>query len=139
MSNIEKALKGGFEYVYEYPDGINKIAKKDCVSFGALEFYIEDKVPAKIKHSGEIWHNGWDCPTRWAIDENLQCWMNDAHGHALEPVNKKILLQEEQDEIRRNRLRRFLNMKPEMPEWIKTALAEKWIPPKGFDPSIYKE
>lgn len=42
--------------------------------------------------SGEIWHEGWDIPTRWSRDEAGQLYANDAHGGAGRPVELEQLL-----------------------------------------------
>lgn len=44
-----------------------------------------------IVASGEIWHIGWDIPTRWAVDSDDQWWMDNGHGHALTRCDKKVV------------------------------------------------
>lgn len=48
-------------------------------------FEKQPKLP--LRNHGEIWHVGWDIPTRWAIDNSGQRWEDNAHGHNLKPVN----------------------------------------------------
>jgi hypothetical protein len=60
-----------------------------------LKFNGEPSLP--LKASGEMWHRGWDIPTRWAIDANNQCWMDNAHGHPLELVTADTLIGNAED------------------------------------------
>ena len=44
-----------------------------------------------FKRMGSIWHEGWDIPTRWAIDNKSQCWIDNGHGHPLEKCNASVI------------------------------------------------
>ena len=100
-----------------------------------LQFRTDEKTPGKITHFGEIWSIGWDIPTKWAIDEHGQCWMDNAHGHALEPVEQRVLLGEASGESDETVTKIYLALgrKPKAPSWARSALNAGWEPPKGFD------
>lgn len=58
-----------------------------------LEFDITKGEPAlPLQEAGNIYHNGWDIPTRYAVDAQRQAWMDNAHGHALHRVSMSDLL-----------------------------------------------
>lgn len=133
---IREALHKGFEHPLLYPDGIHGVP---VMSEGlvmtedqqGLNFGFEQKIPMlPLKAHGESWHRGWDIPTRWAVDAINQCWMDNAHGHALEPVSASTLLGHMEDHSDSEDIRKALDMKPEPPEWVKEALAHGWTPPK---------
>jgi len=88
---------------------------------------------------GEAWHQGWDIPTRWAIDAKKQCWVDSAHGGALSPVSQKDFLDaiREDDHALRN-AHAALGKKPPLPEWMASALSAGWTPPSEFDRSKYE-
>lgn len=84
----------GFESVYLYKSkrinskNIQEIATQvtDTVkeNTSKVRFCIKDGYPAlPLIEQEEIWHEGWDIPTEYAIDGNKQCWMNNAHGGSL--------------------------------------------------------
>lgn len=79
---------------------------------------------------GRIWHQAWDIPTIWVVDQNKQCWCNDAHGGLLEPCLPQDINQDP-------RVYRLLGMKPLMPEWVRTALNAGWTPPETFSKEEY--
>lgn len=93
---------------------------------------------APLLSSGEIWTQGWDIPTCYAIDANLQCWMDGGHGPHLRPVASSALLSEVENPEEVSRLRQILGMKPELPSWVKAAKAAGWTPPSGWDESRYE-
>lgn len=72
---------------YLYPDGKTPVAQEGrCTVEGALSQPMEfEGEPALPISAGEVWHSGWDIPTRYAIDADDQCWADNAHGH---PLNK---------------------------------------------------
>lgn len=88
------------------------------------------KEPARpLKDSGELWHAGWDIPTVWAVDAAGQAWMDNGHGHSMEPVRAEALLGNADDEHQRNRIRAALGMLPEPPEWEQRARRAGWTTP----------
>ncbi len=112
--------------------------KDDCTAPGYL---VEDNITPTlpILDSGEVEHTGWDIPTRYAVDTGGGCWMDDAHGGCLCLVTTHELLSSVENEYDRDSIRRALGLKPELPGWIKMALAAGWTPPEGFDISEYEE
>jgi|SRR3990172_5479955 len=124
----------GFLPVLNYPDGKEPgiMVAGEC-KLGKLQFFIGHpvkKVPAlPLKKIGELWHKGWDIPTRWAIDANGQCWMDSAHGGSLVPASQNALLSNAETEEDKNLIRRLLELSPEEPGWMKQARAAGWIPP----------
>lgn len=105
-----------------------------CITLEGLEFVIEDayRPAAPLKHKGELWHEGWDIPTKFAVDADNECWMNNAHGHALCHVSAAILIGTAENEFTQNSIRRILGMELPMPEWARTAAAAGWTPPAGW-------
>jgi hypothetical protein len=130
----------GFEPVLNYRNDkagepvVGECRLKDS-GWNGLVFDIGDPVdvvPAlPLRASGEIWHTGWDIPTRWAIDALGSCWMDNAHGHALCLVQVSRLLGEAETQMSRNHIRMILGMEPEEPEWMSKARAAGWTPPAG--------
>lgn len=106
----------------------------DCATAEGLTFSSEQKLPSlPLLLQGKIWHEGWDIPTRWAIDSNKQCWMDEASGQSLKKVSRYRLLNSS-DELS---IRQVLGVRPKMPDWAKAALANGWTPPSTWDVSIY--
>lgn len=132
-------VPAGFEPVLNYPDGVNGIPVVGLAQLQlggddrALQFDIGDGTPKlPLKKHGEIWHTGWDIPTRYAIDAEDGCWKDNAHGHALSKVPKESLLSEPEQEHERNELRRLLGVELPMPEWAATAIRHGFTPPPGW-------
>ena len=74
-------------------------------------FPVEDGLPVlPIKLYGELWHSGWDIPTRYAIDVNNKCWKDGAHGGFVTPCTVDELLGEAEDEQAKNTIRRVLGL-----------------------------
>lgn len=131
----------GFEPVLNYRnDQAGEPVVGECRLKGSgysrhLVFFIGDPadvIPAlPLKDHGELWHTGWDIPTRWAIDASGACWMDNAHGHALCPVPVGALLGEAENQSARNRIRASLGMEPEELEWMVAARAAGWRPPES--------
>jgi len=48
--------------------------------------------PALPIKEGAIWHTSWNMPIRFAIDDNGQCWADNARGHPLEKITAKQVL-----------------------------------------------
>jgi len=133
----------GFHPVLNYPEGmigeegvpIAGLASLRIGKHRCLTFRIENGYPAlPLLVHGEIQHVGWDIPTRYAIDGDRGCWMDNAHGHALMPVEKEELLQLACNELRNDedieRLHKILGVTPPEPGWMKEARAAGWRPPK---------
>jgi hypothetical protein len=103
-----------------------------------LTFHIGDppgRIPAlPLKANGELWHTGWDIPTRWAIDALGACWMDNAHGHPMRHVDNGRLLGEAESQRDRNHIRNLLGMGQEEPEWMAAARAAGWRPPTEGKP-----
>jgi hypothetical protein len=100
-----------------------------------LIFWIGDpieKVPVlPLKGYGELWHTGWDIPTKWAIDGAGQCWINDGHhGSCLFQVPNEVLLNEVEDEDDANKFRERLGLPIKEPKWMSQARTAGWQPPK---------
>lgn len=78
---------------YLYRDGVSVAREGLCKVEGALRqpmaFEGEPVLPII---AGEVWHSGWDIPTRYAIDADNQCWMDNAHGHPSNKVSAKDFL-----------------------------------------------
>mgnify|MGYP001614911243 CR=1 FL=1 len=91
-----------------------------------------DRPIAQFKDQGELWHVGWDIPTRYVIDAHGHCWKDNAHGHDLEPCTNDQLLGEATDSGvgKQNALRKILNMRIPEPDWMRVARAHGWTPPK---------
>lgn len=89
--------------------------------------------------AGRIWITGWDIPIMYVIDADLQCWKDDAHGGALEPVTAHALLSTSEREHDERMIRKALGMKPKLPGWMRTALEGGWKPPDDFVLSEYDE
>lgn len=130
---------------FYYPDGETPQLRKDIVgvetSNEVFEFYTPEfkELPAlPLKGTGSSWSEGWDIPTRWAVDALGVTWADNAHGHPLEVIERHYLfamLEKEPHALARIHV--YFDLKPPMPEWAKTALASGWTPPPGFDPSSY--
>lgn len=84
--------------------------------------------------AGRTWHEGWDIPTRWAIDSNRVVWADNAHGHPLERVDSVPF--EEQD---RADVRAIFGKKPKRPAWIQAARSHGWKPPSHWDESQWED
>jgi hypothetical protein len=69
----------------------------------------------------------------YAIDANGVCFMDNAHGHALERVKPNELLGTVDDESVRRSLQASLGLPVERPAWVVTALAHGWTPPPGWE------
>lgn len=129
----------GFEKVLLYPDGQNGVPIVGLAGYPIqngreLIFCIEDKVPKlPFKKTGELWQTGWDISAKYAIDSNNQCWLNNAHGDALRPVEQEILVSEPEREEERNEIRRILGLEIPMPEWAQTAIRAGFIPPPNWN------
>jgi len=96
-----------------------------------LEF--EGGVPAlPLRVHGELWSTGWDIPTRYAIDREGACWMDNAHGYPLQQVNEERLIGAPEHEHERNEIRRALGVELPMPEWAATAIRAGFQPPEGW-------
>lgn len=123
----------GFLPVLTYPGGKEPgVVVAGRCRLDKLEFFIGDPVQhvplLPLKQTGKLWHTGWDLPTRWAIDANNQCWMNDAHGNCLELVSSDTLISTGETEDERNGIRHVLGLLPEEPGWMAQARAAGWAP-----------
>ncbi len=98
-----------------------------------LVFNNEPAIPLKAK--GSVEHEGWDIPSRWAIDANDQCWLDDAHGHALAKTNIKDLYLEV-DNQSRIIICSVLGLGTPKPTWYEQAIKLGWTPPevKYYEP-----
>lgn len=138
-----------FEAVVEYPDGVTPKIREGVVALrvngedpsrSVFEFSTEEGLSPVLpmKGHGLAWHEGWDIPTRWAIDGSGRGWMDNAHGGSLSPV-EDLLRHFGDDEATRQKIREILGRKPEMPSWMKAALNCGWTPPTDFDRSVYED
>lgn len=132
-----------FTVLLNYPDGVTGVPVRGVAqlalgdkgdAYDTFEFDVEDEVfPAlPVKKHGKLWHEGWDIPTRYVIDANGQCWMDNAHGHALCKVAQEALVHVAESEEGQNELRRVLGLEVPMPAWARTALRAGWKPPEGW-------
>ena len=64
-----------------------------------------------LKAYNELWHKGWDIPTKYAIDANNRCWMDNAHGGFLYECSSNDLIYDSKDESERNIIRTLLGEK----------------------------
>ena len=128
-----------------YPAGVTNIMKMK-VGYEAVgyEFQVEDGDPGPslpLQRAGSYETLGWDIPNYWAIDAKGQAWQDaSGHGFGMTRCTVEIMLQcMEQDATDlRDDIRRYLGMKPVMPEWMKSALASGWTPPTDFDRNQYE-
>lgn len=142
MNTDEWTVPDGFEMVPIYPDGVTAKplehhARCTAPDGEKIDFYVEDKVPAlPLKRYGDMWHVGWDIPTRWAIDADNGCWMNDGHGGSMYPLEApEHLVAAADTEEEQNDLRRLLGLEILPPAWHAQAIAEGWFPPPNADTS----
>ncbi len=54
---------------------------------GNYTWPFEKQPELPFQNHGEIWHIGWEIPTRWAVDASGQRWEDNAHGHPLQPID----------------------------------------------------
>jgi hypothetical protein len=140
----------GFEPVFLYHDGRTPYVRDGVVRVrvpdqNSLEFAADwtkaETLPSlPLKGHGGISHQGWDIPTRWAIDSANKCWADNAHGHSLHRVEEKELLgmARSEDAYALNSMHRILGKKPPLPEWARTALSAGWTPAPGFSLDDYE-
>lgn len=89
--------------------------------------------------AGLVWHDGWDIPTLWALDANKIPYVNDAHGGSLKQSTIVQLLELLRDMPDETTIRRELGLKPRLPSWVRSALAEGWTPPATFNREDYEQ
>lgn len=96
----------GMVPMLNYPDGVNGVTVVGVAYIntdGAMEctndwpcFEVgknHEHAPAlPLKKFGEIWHVGWDIPTRFAIDAKNTCYIDNAHGHPMHPTSTSDFL-----------------------------------------------
>lgn len=139
--NKDYRVPEGFHPVLNYPDGetgipVVGLAGIKLDGHGILTFCIEEKCPKlPLWEHGEIRHLGWDIPTRYAIDADRGCWIDNAHGHPLVPIEKKEFLHFIRSELRDDeatikRLHEVLEVDSPEPGWMKKARAAGWRPPE---------
>jgi len=130
----------GFEPVKNYrndPEG------EAVVGYGreresGFEFRLVTPVALPLVAYGKVYSTGWDIPNLWAIDSAKQCYVNDAHGYALEPCSLRNLLSVCETEEDRNAIRRHYGLKPELPSWVRAAKAAGWTPPASWKDEDYE-
>lgn len=61
-----------------------------------------------LRGSGEVWHQGWDIPTRWAVDAQGQGWANDGHGGDLYPCSIPEIIDLPDDDSAKAEIARLL-------------------------------
>lgn len=146
----EVKLPDGLDFVFFYKDGLFPYINENLVQeegeVRSLRFCVDldnlETLPAlPLIMKGEAWTVGWDIPTRWAIDAHKKCWMDDAHGGSLNPVEEGYLLSllREDGRYSLNGVCTALGRKPPLPEWMSTALQAGWTPPDGWDRSEYDD
>lgn len=127
----------GFEAVLDYSrqPTMGEVAV-GVAKLGKLVFAVGEarqNVPAlPLKASGEIWHSGWDIPTRWAVDAAGGCWADNAHGHPLEKCRPDELIAACEKDTEKRRMQKLLGLPVDKPEWMQAALAHGWLPPEGW-------
>lgn len=97
-----------------------------------------------LKASGEVWHQGWDIPSHWAVDAENVPWADySCHGSHLTKTDFDTLIkhldaEDGKYEQTSNQIREYAGRKKVLPEWAKTALHFKWTPPEGFKREDYE-
>ena len=121
----------GFSPRLNYSDNPKGTPIENIGTYNELDFDLSNKVPVlPLKTTNKIWHLGWDIPTRYTIDNSNQCWMDNAHGHSLSPVEDKELLSICENQQDRNLIRKALGLISEEPEWMAAARYNGWTPPR---------
>lgn len=92
------------------------------------DFRKEPTLPLLLE--GETMTVGWDIPTRWAVDSDKRCWMDNAHGHKLDTCKVTELLKEV-NYAQSKEVCQLFDFDPPKPPWYAEAIAEGWTPPKG--------
>lgn len=102
------------------------------------EFAFEERPALPFKMYGELYHQGWDIPTLWAIDANNQCWADNAHGTDLEKVTDNFLIsshESEHEDRMADEIRKALGLplpEPE-PTWEQLAKRNGWTAPENAE------
>ncbi len=94
----------------------------------------EVKLSLPIKAWGKYWTEGWDIPTCWVVDSANQCWEDNGHGPSLRPVSNDKLMNDVEHYSDKCKIAAALGLPKPQPEWVKSALAAGWTPPKDFKP-----
>ena len=92
-------------------------------------------MPKEYQYTGEIWHRGWDCPTKFGQDKTGLWWCNSAHGGELTlPSNAEYLIlmaQEDGDEETAYAIAVQAGLKESYePSWMTKARHAGWRPPE---------
>jgi hypothetical protein len=99
---------------------------------------VEGPFSAPLVASGQYMTLGWDIPTYWAVLEGGIALMSNGHGSRLERVDPSQLLNDAADNlVSLGRIRKALGMKPPLPQWVRLARENGWVPPAGWDESEY--
>jgi hypothetical protein len=61
-----------------------------------------------LRGSGEVWYQGWDIPTRWAVDAQGQGWANNGHGGDLYPCSVPEIIDLPDDDSAKAEIARLL-------------------------------
>lgn len=93
-----------------------------------------------LRTIGEFEANGYNVPNLYAVDAEGQVWLDrSSRGVGLWRVTPDELVEamEWENGGSSGAMREFFGMKPLLPTWARTALAEGWTPPATFDRSNY--
>jgi hypothetical protein len=133
----EWPLPEGFVACLTYPDGHTGVRYVGLAALKLegvereLSFVVkEDRsdTPAlPLRGHGELWHTGWDIPTRWAIDAKGRCFMDSAHGGSMGAVDFGALLATCEREADLQAMQKLLGLPVDAPAWQRTARASGWI------------
>jgi hypothetical protein len=76
-----------------------------------------------LKALGKLWFTGWDIPTRYAVDADNNCFMDDAHGGCMTPIKDHILISNAETDGEKNEIRKILGLPQEktLPELYSEA------------------
>jgi hypothetical protein len=89
------------------------LESNDINPFGFYKITTPIKEPTlPIKLYDKLWHQGWESPTLFAIDAENRCWMNGAHGGAMDERSCDYLIEIAETEHDRNKIKRTIG-KPE--------------------------
>lgn len=95
-----------------------------------------------LRAEGEIWHVGWDIPSRWAVDADGRVFLDaSAHGGWLYESSFDIAIAHAEvsgDPGTGAELRRLAGRRQRLPEWAAEALRRGWTPSTDFRREDYE-
>lgn len=97
----------------------------------------------------EVGHMGWDISTKVILDSDGNIWMDNAHGssdgfegkenkgHYTKWLKSYQGMHDQEYFYLAYDLRKRFNLKPQVPDWVVTALQNGWTPPTSFNRDDY--